>query len=500
MIPAQDDNLFQEAPGFEQRLSDLQAQIDRLTIALQLWRDGQERIARPDERLARFADDVADVLQEWSAIGERHARAVDALEHQVAAFASAEARLHDESAQRFLTLQRMVQQEWAALRTLQLEPSGHGREQAAALTHACIVATTTRVLPDPADAANNAAEAELQQYFSQVVTDAPAPAVVEPVTAPVDASPADAAALVSDPDPAEPVVLHVEPAPTVAVTVPEPAFDASLLEQTPEQAPLAPPEPIEASAHAAVSRPQIAREYVEHDESDALRAEMMRRMAEMRVVFRESLEQATDLHDMQNRTTWRVLMVVATAFVLLAAGGTWWAVGQQRNLAATQSRLDAVEASSARAQAATERALADAQAQAARLADAAKQAEADTAAMSAVLASPDLVRYGLAGANGSSIAAQLLWSRARGLVLSATDVPPLEQGQAYQVWLLTDSDAVSAGLLRVAPGGRGSLIAARPPAVTGPVVGVSITREPGAGSVSPSGPIVALNRIVRTAP
>lgn len=492
--------MFQEAPGFEQRLVDLQAQIDRLTIALQLWRDGQERLTQPDERLSRFADDVADVLQEWSAIGERHARAVDALEHQVAAFATTEARLHEESAQRFLTLQRMVQQEWAALRSVQYEPSGAGREQAAALTHACVVAASTRVLPEEDSATAGSAEADLQQYFSQVVSE---PASMEPVTDVVAEATPEAA----------PVEAPVPPAVADGVPADEPPHERSEVRDAdmpvtlltePVVAPPAPPEasvvepvPIRPSGFNAV--PGIPHEYLSSDEADALRGELMRRMAEMRVMFRESIEQAADQQDMRDRATRRLLYVVICAIVVLAAVGAWWTISLQRQLSSSVSRLAEVESTSARAQATTAQALAESRAESARLADAAKQAEANTAAMSAVLASPDLVRYALSGVDGSRIAAQLLWSRGRGLVLSATDLTPLPEGQVYQVWLLTESDAVSAGLLQVTADGRGSLISARPPVVPRPAVGVSITIEPSAGSTSPSGRIVALNRIVRPA-
>ncbi len=106
----------------------------------------------------------------------------------------------------------------------------------------------------------------------------------------------------------------------------------------------------------------------------------------MRVMFRESIEQAIDQNDLQNRATWRLLMAVAVAFVLLVAGGAWWVVGLQRQLSGTLTRLTDVETSAARAQATTASALADARAAAARLADAARQAEANTAAMSATTA------------------------------------------------------------------------------------------------------------------
>lgn len=480
--------MFQEAPGFEQRLADLQAQIDRLTIALQLWRDGQERLTPPDERLARFADDVSDVLQEWSAIGDRHARAVEALEQQVEAFASAEARLHADSAQRFLALERMVQQEWAVSRHLGNETGAQAREQAAALTHACIVATRARVNPASDVPASGEAEADLQRHFSQVVTAPPRaasatgpatvalePAAVEP---PVVSLHHDAAAT----DPAG----DVASAPAAAPATAQPVTDAAA--------------PAVADVTARLTNAPIQAEYLPNAEAEAARADLQRRMAEMRVLFRESMEQAVDLQDAQQRSTRRMLLALACAGVLLAAGGVWWVRGVQRQVTAALVRVAEVEAAAVRTQAAMQQELATTRAESARLAEAARAADADIAAVSAVLASPDLVRYALTGLDNSTIAAQLLWSRSRGLVMNASGLPPLAADQSYQAWLLTEAETVSAGVLQVTPDGRGGLLNPNPLAVPRPVVGVSITLESGARSVTPTGRIVALNRLARATP
>lgn len=452
--------MFQEAPGFEQRLTELQGQIDRLTISLQLWRDGQERLTPADERLARFADDVSDVLEEWSAIGDRHARAVEALEQQVAAFASVESRLHAESAERFITLQRMVQQEWATLRQLQLEPAGLRREQAAELTHACVTAATA-VPFIPAEPSTDT-EWDLQQHLAQVVVRAPA---------------ADAVPAAVMPEPREVVAtapvagfVHVEaPAPTALVAEPAPA-------------PVTP------------ARPAVA------DEAEPMRAELTERLAEMHVLFRDTLERATDEQDALQRRNVRMVFVLALVLAALVAGGAWRMASLQREVAATSTRLADLEAGAARADAAAAQRLAEARSETARVTELARQAAADTEAMGAVLAAPDLARYALTGVEGSPMSAQLLWSRSRGLVLSATGVPAPPEGQRYQAWLLTESDAVSAGPLRIGADGRGTLIASRPPGLTGPVIGASITLETESGRTTPTGPIVALHRLARPTP
>ena len=72
-----------------------------------------------------------------------------------------------------------------------------------------------------------------------------------------------------------------------------------------------------------------------------------------------------------------------------------------------------------------------------------------------VLTAPDSTRVALAGqapAPGASGRAD--WSRARGLALSLENLPPLQPGRTYQVWLLTAGMPVSAGLLTPDAAGR----------------------------------------------
>jgi Anti-sigma-K factor rskA, C-terminal len=82
--------------------------------------------------------------------------------------------------------------------------------------------------------------------------------------------------------------------------------------------------------------------------------------------------------------------------------------------------------------------------------------------------------------------AQLLWSRTRGLVLSASRLPPAPPQMTYQLWLLTSAAPVSAGLFVPDANGRATVVVDVLPRVTGPVVGAQVTVEPSAGSPAPS--------------
>src|SRR5258708_1781406 len=67
----------------------------------------------------------------------------------------------------------------------------------------------------------------------------------------------------------------------------------------------------------------------------------------------------------------------------------------------------------------------------------------------AVLAAPDLVRIDLAGQPAApNASARALWSRSRGLVFTASNLPAPPPGRAYQLWVLTAQPApISAGML-----------------------------------------------------
>src|SRR5262249_42742235 len=72
-----------------------------------------------------------------------------------------------------------------------------------------------------------------------------------------------------------------------------------------------------------------------------------------------------------------------------------------------------------------------------------------------VLAAPDLIRFNLIGTDPAARAsAQLLFSRSRGMVFSGSHLSSPAAGHVYQVWLLTASDAVSAGTIAPDDSGR----------------------------------------------
>ena len=86
-----------------------------------------------------------------------------------------------------------------------------------------------------------------------------------------------------------------------------------------------------------------------------------------------------------------------------------------------------------------------------------RRAASDGARGAAVGArAPDTARVDLAGQPAApSASARAFWSRSRGLVFTASNLPALPEGRVYQLWVLTGQPApISAGLLTPDRDGR----------------------------------------------
>jgi len=116
------------------------------------------------------------------------------------------------------------------------------------------------------------------------------------------------------------------------------------------------------------------------------------------------------------------------------------------------------------------------------------QARFDQAqATTAVLAAPDLARIDLQGQPVAPDArARALWSRSRGLVFTAANLPPAPAGKAYQVWVVTAQAPISAGLLTPDSSGIGTQYYMTPADIAPPVA-VAVTLEPAGGVPAPTG-------------
>jgi anti-sigma-K factor RskA len=169
------------------------------------------------------------------------------------------------------------------------------------------------------------------------------------------------------------------------------------------------------------------------------------------------------------------LWLVATAASLVLAAGLAIYTSQLRG------RIGALESdlrdARARATAAEQRAI-DAQ-----------QAVAGTRITVAVLTAPDVARIDLAGQAPAAAraTARAFWSRSRGMVFTASNLPALPPGRVYQLWVVTAQPApISAGLLT--PDAQGSVNETfnTPSDIPQPVA-LAVTIEPAGGVRSPTG-------------
>jgi anti-sigma-K factor RskA len=115
------------------------------------------------------------------------------------------------------------------------------------------------------------------------------------------------------------------------------------------------------------------------------------------------------------------------------------------------------------------------------------RAAANAEAPLAILTAPDVRRVDLAGQPAApSASARAFWSRSRGLVITASNLPALPAGRVYQLWFVTAGAPVSAGLLT--PDGQGALTSTltTPSTVPNPLA-LAVTLEPEGGAPAPTG-------------
>jgi anti-sigma-K factor RskA len=165
--------------------------------------------------------------------------------------------------------------------------------------------------------------------------------------------------------------------------------------------------------------------------------------------------------------------LAAAASVALAVALGGYSLQLRGRVATLQSRL---REATLRAEAG-ERQMADA-----------RRTAADAQSSLVVLAAPDLARIDLAGQPAAPTAtARAFWSRTRGLVFTASNLPPPPPGRAYQLWVITAQPApISAGMLTLDASGRAHARFDTPPDLPRPVA-MAVTLEPEGGVPSPTG-------------
>jgi len=203
----------------------------------------------------------------------------------------------------------------------------------------------------------------------------------------------------------------------------------------------------------------------------------------------ESLEKAvsTPAPSVSESSRRPLYSVIAALLVAMAGFGFWMQRRVDTRLNEAAAKVSAAERERDATTAATQQEAARTREEAARQVQEARQSAAKAQIVGNVLAAPDRLRYWLTAVDPSTRAyAQVLFSRSRGIVFSASRLPAAGEGKAYQLWLLTSRGPISAGLITPDAAGSVTLSGEVPTAVKGRLIGALVTRESATGATQPS--------------
>jgi anti-sigma-K factor RskA len=458
--------MHQQGPDLEQRLSKLEAQLDRFSLTLHQWQQTQSHLQPMESRLSQLLEQSNDILDRWTATDQRHAHAVGEVESRLNDWNAIETRLGQDATARIREFEQTLQHELSALRQMHEEPVKQLRDHAASLGEICTAATSSVTGLERAESRFSALEGDLHLRLNELARG------LQMVVAELRGGTDHRAASLPGTAPAWPledvVRLHDD------------------LRRSAEGRDDSPSANRDSSASERAGASSTPRQLPEAAVALAGRVESLEQAL---TVGREEVARAADRSERQRRSWYVAYAILALGVV----GAGALAFGLQRRvdtkLNEAAARATAAERQAeAAAQAANQRVAATREDADRKIAEAGQTAR-NAQTVSDVLAAPDLVRFNVSsGATTPRAYAQMLWSRSRGLVFSGSRVPAAPAGTTYQAWLLTSAEPVSAGLFVPDAAGRVMLVAEDPPKVPRPVTGVAVTLEPAGGRAAPSGP------------
>ena len=444
------------------REPDLQAQIEDIRGALEEWRRKREYSQATEQRLARITVQCARMVETWQQLEQRRTLALTGIaggmESGLEVGAGGNER-DSEVGDRLQALERTIEHEWEAL------PEGDER---ATLAESCVAAAELTLKGFArAEARLAALEQDLRTRMDGLSNDLQA-VVSELRTSRQSALPGAAPAFSlesvmriheelreSDPDAPAAQELKsaptVEPVPPVFIT-PTPASPAPALTEGTDRA--------ETAAALAARVESLERVVSTSPDVAAPRTGRLRPM--------------------------HAALALAMAIVAFALFGWWMQRRVDASLSEAATRVADAERQSEATSAAARQEAAAAREEAARQVAEAQQSAAHAQIVGNVLAAPDLLRYWLRASDGSRAYAQVLFSRSRGMVFSASRLPAPSAGKTYQLWLVSATGPVNAGLLTPDGEGRVTLASDVPLTTQGRVSGAYVTLEAAGGSTQPS--------------
>jgi hypothetical protein len=431
----------------ERRVTELQAQIERLNVTLQEWRQSDRQSddsLKPTEaRIAKLTQDCAEMLDHWTLASLRHARVVGEMEVRLG-----EWNVRD--------LKEKIEAEWETFRQTMQQPLDLVQQHADHLRETSIAAASSALTGmERVEGRLAVIERDLSRQMGQLVRE---------VRTAMDEMRSNRSAPGGQPWPLDSVArLHDE-----LRGIPNEG-NAAVMTRGPDR-PASPPGTVV---------PLLP-------ESAASLSERMGAVEGARIAETEGFREMVARADRMTRT-WRATVAVLGVGVLVAAIFAFrWQRGVDASLTQAAAKVSAAER---QAQATTDLAEKLRKAADAEIATA-RQAAQKAQIISEVLAAPDLVRYALVGGQAAPGASgQALWSRTRGLVVTASGIPEAPADSTYHLWLLTTGEPVSVAAAKPDSNGRLS-IAADPPDVPRPVVAVTVRLEPEGSGLKPSSLVV----------
>jgi hypothetical protein len=447
----------------DERASELDLRLEQITVALQQMRNTNQSLHELEERLTGMTADCAGILEKWAKNDERHAAAVLELHSRLSEWNDIERRLLHESTTRIHQFERSVQHEWGALKDRYEAPLEGLEAQAARVTQTCLAAVE--------EALGGIKRAEgrfgiLEEQFRREMSG---------FTHEVRQAIADLRRDTALPGPREPwslenvVRLHNE------LRSDDSAPSAAPMLATAGLAPAGPLATAPARTVAALEAALDAQALVPAASDVPGRFHM-----------------ATPEPEVPARPAWRHPLVIAAAIALaaLAIYGTYLHSQLQAGLLAATERADAAERGVAESRQAATRQISSARRAADERVASATEVAREAQMLATILAAADLQRFDLVYATNGRRAAQVLWSRSQGVSFSAARLAGPPRGRSYQLWLVTPETATSVGTLQVGTDGRTVATFAPPDQLPRPIIGASVTIEPGAGdSRQPKGSV-----------
>jgi hypothetical protein len=451
----------------EPTLSDLQAQIDQLSLAVQREREAPGSPEALDQ-LTELADRCREILKRWTDMDDRHAEAIVEVEARLGEWGAIESRLERESADRMRALEQAIEREWKTLKDIHEAPAQQLRDQANALSETSVAAANLSLRAfERTEARLAALETDLHTRLDQLSHD------LHTAVNEFRRDGARTPSLPAAPFPLEGVMrIHEEhrDGPDVADGS-SPPHDVPHTFDVP-------------AAHAdAPSRtlPETASNW-----SDRL-ASLEREVTSERNDVRDTAART----DRLRRNSLVTVIVAGVLIVVAAILGYRLAQNVIARLDEASTRVNAAEHQAQTAADTASREVASVRADADRQIAEARATAHRAEVTSSVLAAPDLLRMNLEGSDETGRAVgQVLFSRSAGVVVSASHLAVPATGTTYEVWLVGPGGPAGVGFLVPDASGRAVLANDTVPEVPRPVTGVMVTIEPTGGKPAPSGPVV----------